>query len=70
MLVYDGNQQFEANPNSLHAKVDALDGQWERTLPRANIPTRKLVYNRLCALGLLVGINGLTYFTINAILSS
>lgn len=70
MLVYDGNQHFEANPNSLHAKVNALNGQWERSLPRTTIPTKKLVYNRICALGLLVGINGLTYFAINAILSS
>lgn len=70
MLVYDGNQNFEANPNSLHSKVNALDAQWERTFPQATTPSRKLIYNRACALGLLVGINGFTYFLINAIMAS
>jgi hypothetical protein len=70
MLVYDGTQRFEANPNSLHAKVNALNDKWELTLPRSTTPTRKLIYNRACALGLLIGINSVTYFAINAILSA
>ncbi len=69
MLVYDGNQNFEAAPNALHSKVHALDAQWERSFPRTTTPARKLIYNRACALGLLVGINGFTYFVINAILA-
>ena len=70
MLVYDGKQHFEAHPSALHSKVNALDAQWERSAPHATTPSRKLMYNRACALGLLVGINGFTYFLINAILAS